>query len=134
MKGTYIIVIYLQENSKIEIGSLGKLDFIKGYYLYIGSAMGNKGSATLENRIKRHVSEANYKNLFWHVDYLLASKFCLITKIYLIPSIFRLECIISKEIHKASDNYIKNFGSSDCQCPSHLYYFTEFKGIEVCIN
>jgi len=134
MKGTYIIVIHLQENSKIIIGSLGKLDFIKGYYLYIGSAMGNKGSAKLENRIKRHVSESNNKNLFWHIDYLLVSKFCLITKIYLIPTIIRLECIISKEIFKASDNYIKNFGSSDCQCPSHLYYFTDFNGIKSCIN
>ena len=134
MRGTYIIVIHLQENSKIIIGSLGKLDFIKGYYLYIGSAMGKKGSATLENRIKRHVSEPNNKNLFWHVDYLLVSKFCLITKIYLIPTIIRLECIISKELYRSSDNYIKNFGSSDCQCPSHLYHFTEFNGIKGCIN
>ncbi|MBY9012063.1 MAG: GIY-YIG nuclease family protein [Candidatus Lokiarchaeota archaeon] len=134
MKGTYIIVIHLLENSKIKIGSLGILDFIKGYYLYIGSAMGNKGSTTLENRIKRHLSVSNNKNLFWHVDYLLASKFCLITEIYLISTIIRLECIISKEVYKASDNYIKNFGSSDCQCTSHLYYFKEFRGIKDCIN
>ena len=134
MKGTYIIVIHLQENNKTIIGSLGKLDLIKGYYLYIGSAMGNTGAATLENRIKRHVSEYNNKNLFWHIDYLLASNFCLITKIYLIPTIIRLECIISKELYKASDNYIKNFGSSDCDCPSHLYYFAEFNGIKGCIN
>lgn len=134
MKGTYIIVIHLQENSKIIIGSLGKLDFIKGYYLYIGSAMGNRSSVTLENRIKRHVSESSIKNLFWHIDYLLVSKHCLVTKIYLIPTIIRLECIISKELYKASDNYIKNFGSSDCQCPSHLYYFTEFNGIKGCIS
>jgi len=134
MKGTYILVINLQEKSKIIIGSLGKLDFAEGYYLYIGSAMGYKGSATLENRIKRHISESNAKNLFWHIDYLLASKFCLITKIYLIPTIIRLECIISKELYKASDKYIKNFGSSDCQCPSHLYYFAEFNGIKGCIS
>ena len=54
MKGTYILVIRLFEDSKIKIGSIGKLDFFKGYYLYLGSAMGNKGSTTLENRVKRH--------------------------------------------------------------------------------
>jgi Uri superfamily endonuclease len=134
MKGTYILVIRLLENSKILIGSLGIIDFIKGFYLYIGSAMGIKSSATLENRIKRHISESNSKNLFWHIDYLLASKICLLTRIYLIPTTIRLECIISKEIHKASDNYIKKFGSSDCRCPSHLYYFLEFDRIEGCFN
>ena len=30
MKGTYIIVIYLLENSKIKIGSLGEIDFVEG--------------------------------------------------------------------------------------------------------
>ncbi|NVM18164.1 MAG: GIY-YIG nuclease family protein [Candidatus Lokiarchaeota archaeon] len=134
MKGTYIIVIYLPENSKIKIGSLGILDFIKGYYLYIGSAMKNKGSTTLENRVRRHISSPEKKKLFWHIDYLLANKICVITHIYLIPSLNRMECILSKELFKATDKYIKNFGSSDCLCPSHLYYFTEFNGIESCIN
>jgi Uri superfamily endonuclease len=134
MKGTYILVIRVLENSEIVVGSLGKIDFIKGFYLYIGSAMGIKGSATLENRIKRHISESNNKNLFWHIDYLLASKICLLTRIFLIPTTIRLECIISKEIHKASDNFIKNFGSSDCRCLSHLYYYLEFEGLEGCFN
>jgi Uri superfamily endonuclease len=134
MKGTYIIVIHLLESSKIIIGSLGILDFIKGYYLYIGSAMGNKGSTTLENRVRRHISSPEKKKLFWHIDYLLVNKDCVITHIYLIPSLNRVECILSKELHKATDKYIKNFGSSDCQCPSHLYYFPEFNGIETCFN
>jgi Uri superfamily endonuclease len=134
MKGTYLIVIHLLENSKIKIGSLGELDFNLGHYLYIGSAMGNKGSATLENRVKRHSLSSEKKKLFWHIDYLLANNNCIITHIYLIPSLNRMECIISKDVYEASDNCIKNFGSSDCQCPSHLYYFAEFNGIEVCIN
>ena len=60
MKGTYILVIFLKENSKIEIGSLGKISFSKGYYLYVGSAMGNYGSATLINRVKRHKRMCGY--------------------------------------------------------------------------
>ena len=126
MRGTYIIVIYLLENSKIKIGSLGEIDFTKGYYLYIGSAMGNIGSTTLENRVKRHISKSKNKKIFWHIDYLLTNKKCVITRIYLIPSLNRLECIIAKEIAEISDNLVRDFGSSDCECSSHLYYFEEF--------
>ena len=129
MKGTYIIVIHLQENSKITIGSLGKLNFIKGFYLYFGSAMGDKGSTTLENRVKRHISKPKEKRIFWHIDYLLTNKKCVITHIYLIPSSIRLECIISNDISENSDNLINNFGSSDCECPSHLYYFQNFQDL-----
>lgn len=130
MKGTYILVIRLLEHSKIVIGSLGKLDFIEGFYLYIGSAMGNKGSTTLENRVKRHILSSEKKTLFWHIDYLLANKDCVITKIFLIPSLKRMECLISEEISKTSDNTVKGFGSSDCNCLGHLYYFQEFWDLE----
>ncbi len=123
MKGTYIITIYVLENSVINIGALGEIEFIKGYYLYTGSAMGNKGSTTLESRVKRHVSDSKDKKIFWHIDYLLANINCVITCLYLIPSLKRLECIIASDISQNSDHHIKNFGSSDCECLSHLYYF-----------
>jgi len=123
MKGTYIIAIYVLENSIIKIGALGEIEFLKGYYLYIGSAMGNKGSTTLENRVKRHVSNSKDKKIFWHIDYLLTNQNCVITRLYLIPSLKRLECIIANDISLISDQLIKNFGSSDCDCLSHLYYF-----------
>ncbi|MHA2290411.1 MAG: GIY-YIG nuclease family protein [Promethearchaeota archaeon] len=126
MKGTYIIVIRLLNDSKIKVGSLGRLDFLQGYYLYIGSAMGNKGSTTLENRVKRHILISNKKRTHWHIDYLLINKSSRITHIYLIPSLSRLECIISEEISRRSDNSVSNFGSSDCACLSHLYFFQEF--------
>jgi len=134
MKGSYIVVIYLPEEVRIQIGALGEIRFNEGHYLYIGSAMAKVGPNTLENRIKRHVSEGKNKKLFWHIDYLLADKISLVTMIYLVPTILRLECIISKGISEVSDNYIKDFGSSDCQCLSHLYYFTDFKGIKGFIN
>jgi len=46
MKGSYILVIFLSKDVKIEIGALGALSFSKGYYLHVGSAMGNVGSMT----------------------------------------------------------------------------------------
>lgn len=53
MKGCYCLIIKLSNNSKIKIGKkLGKLDFTKGHYVYVGSAMNS-----LESRIKRHLSD-----------------------------------------------------------------------------
>ena len=130
MKGTYILVILLPENSKIKIGSLGKISFPKGFYVYMGSAMGTFGSVTLINRVKRHLSESNDKKLHWHIDYLLDDPNSIIVKIYLIPSSQVLECIIAQEILGRADDYINNFGSSDCQCKSHLLYFKRFSNFD----
>jgi Uri superfamily endonuclease len=127
MKGSYILVIFISGINEITIGSLGNIIFDKGFYLYIGSAMGSYGSSTLENRVNRHISASKFKKTHWHIDYLLNSKRSSITQIYLIPSFVPLECIIAKEIKVLSDGKIENFGSSDCSCSSHLFYFQNFK-------
>lgn len=123
MKGSYILVIFLEKDINLIVGALGKITFNKGFYFYIGSAMGNYGSSTLLNRVKRHVSNESKKRIRWHIDYLLADNHSLIVKLYLIPSREPLECTIAKELSKKCDDFIKNFGSSDCLCQSHLYYF-----------
>lgn len=129
MAGSYILVIRLQEESKLQIGALGSKIFKKGYYLYVGSAMGKKGSTTLINRVKRHLSPPCEKSKHWHIDYLLENEYANIIQILLIPSINKIECIISSEIKKRSDGLIENFGSSDCTCSSHLYYFSNYYNI-----
>lgn len=88
--------------------------------------MGHSGSSTLVNRAKRHVSLSSSKKVHWHVDYLVDNANSLITRIYLIPLNQRFECEVAKEISIISDGSIKNFGSSDCSCDSHLFYFREF--------
>ncbi len=130
MKGTYILLIFLSNKTRIRIGSLGSLTFHKGYYLYVGSAMGSKSSTSLENRVKRHISESHRKKLFWHIDYFLASEMSVLIKIYLIPSLIRLECVLARDILSVCDNNIKCFGSSDCLCSSHLLYFKDFPEIK----
>ena len=127
MKGSYILVIFLPDKSRIYIGALGEVKFNKGFYFYIGSAMGDFGSSTLINRVKRHIQPSSVKKTHWHIDYLLNQKKSIITRIYLIPSIERLECKIAQDLIKFSDNFIKDFGSSDCNCQSHLFYSKEFK-------
>ena len=127
MKGSYILVIRIPEIIEITIGALGSILFDKGFYLYIGSAMGGYGSNTLENRVKRHISPSNNKKTHWHIDYLLNYEKSIITQLYLIPTLYRLECIIAKEIMDFSDDNIEDFGSSECKCNSHLFYFQQFK-------
>ncbi|MFX0105867.1 MAG: DUF123 domain-containing protein [Candidatus Hodarchaeota archaeon] len=134
MKGSYILVVFVKKNIELIIGALGKTTFNKGYYFYIGSAMGNSGATTLINRVKRHISSQNNKKVHWHIDYLLTNKNVVINYIYIIPSLQNLECLIANELLNISDGYIKKFGSSDCLCNSHLLYFKDFKSLEKLIQ
>lgn len=129
MKGTYFLVINLQRNTHLNIGAIGRISFREGFYIYIGSAMGEKGSTTLINRVKRHLGLNKKKKIHWHIDYLLDSENASIIKIFLIPSTERLECIFSKEIEELCEKIIPNFGSSDCNCKSHLFYFSKLNQI-----
>ena len=103
MKGSYILVICLHENIIIQIGSLGKILFSKGYYLYIGSALGNSGSSTLRNRVKRHFLSSMNKKTHWHIDYLLNNPFSNIFPLYLIPTDQNYEGKIANELITISD-------------------------------
>lgn len=114
MKGTYCLIIYLKKDSKIKIGKkLGYTDFKKGHYVYVGSAMNS-----LESRIRRHLSDE--KKLHWHVDYLL--KKSQITEVIYNESTKKIECKISQYLSTKACG-IADFGCSDCECESHLYYF-----------
>ncbi len=130
MKGTYILVVFIQKNIELNIGALGSIKFKKGFYFYIGSAMANSGSTTLINRVRRHISPSESKKIHWHIDYLLKSKYTFVYCLYLIPSFQNLECLIANELLNISDGYINKFGSSDCLCKSHLLYFKEFKPLK----
>ena len=118
--------IFIQDEIVIKIGALDDIFFEKGYYLYIGSAMGDSGSSTLINRLKRHVSPPSRKKVHWHIDYLLESEYAIIYKLWLIPSNQKLECVIAQELLTISDDHVAHFGASDCKCASHLMFFKDF--------
>lgn len=113
-KGSYIILGELKKDIHLKIGKLGNIFFKKGFYLYVGSAMNS-----LISRIKRHLRKN--KKLRWHIDYIIP--YFKNVKVLIINSKEKIECIISSEIEKICDGYIKGFGSSDCKCKSHLYFF-----------
>jgi len=118
-KGIYCLVVKLSKDTKIKIGELGKINFLKGFYLYSGSAMNG-----LMNRISRHRSKQ--KKLFWHIDYLLKSKYAKIIFAIPIKTDKRLECELNRTVSKLPDaTPIKSFGCSDCKCDTHLFYFKE---------
>jgi len=116
MNGAYVLVLKLNSNKKIRVGSLGFVEFKKGFYCYVGSAT---GKTKLENRCRRHLKKN--KKMRWHVDYL--RKKARIVKIYAFPGNKKEECSMAKLILKVADELIPKFGCSDCKCASHLFYF-----------
>ena len=116
--GTYVVLLRLQKIRSIKVGKLGGLDFLPGWYAYAGSAMGPGGLAA---RIGRHYRR-NKKN-HWHIDYLRPATrmegLCLVTD----P--LRREHLWAQRLGKAplTGEPISGFGSTDCSCAAHLYYF-----------
>lgn len=113
--GFYQLVVRLQEKRIIRVGRHGLFSFPAGYYVYTGSAM--RG---LESRIARHLRRK--KRMRWHVDYLLRYGRVIEVKRYCGDL---SECKLSREIEKlpGSRMVVRGFGSSDCRCSTHLFYF-----------
>ncbi len=65
-KGTYILIAFVPQMKRLEIGRLGVFDLVPGFYAYIGSAFGAGG---LRARICHHVESTAAPH--WHIDYLL---------------------------------------------------------------
>jgi Uri superfamily endonuclease len=112
MKGSYLLLIKLNKDFLISIGKLGKKRFSQGYYLYVGSALNN-----IEKRINRHLKKD--KKIHWHIDYFL--KYGKIIRAFYKENDISEECIIAKNLKK-SLYPIVDFGCSDCNCKSHLFY------------
>jgi len=114
--GIYHLIIYLPSDISIEIGKLGKYNFQAGYYVYTGSAM--RG---LEQRVARHLRSS--KRLHWHVDYLL--QYGQIVDVITHATKKRQECQFNRIVMSlpGCQILVKGFGSSDCNCISHLAFF-----------
>lgn len=119
-KGTYCLIICMKDDSTIKIGAKGRMFFKKGFYVYVGSALNY-----LNKRIERHISKNKKKH--WHADYLTLNKNAQIKEVVFTYSTKKIECDISDEISKKSNEYIELFGCSDCNCISHLYYFDSYE-------
>lgn len=112
--GDYMIVLQMEEDSTITVGSLGDIRFPKGYYVYVGSARKN-----LDQRIAHH--KALRKRRHWHMDYLRNA--CRFTGAIPIRTKEDLEHKLAETLSGITDWTIPGFGCTDCSCKSHLFGF-----------
>ncbi len=111
-RGSYLLILNLKREKKVNIGRLGKASFKKGFYVYVGSAMAN-----LSKRIERH--RRIEKEHHWHIDELRAA--AEFHSALPIRSSTRLECELAKALSRIATWSIPKFGSSDCFCETHLF-------------
>lgn len=113
-KGIYCLLMHLEKESNIKIRSK-KFNFPEGYYCYIGSALNN-----LKKRIERHKRKDKKKH--WHIDYFLEK--AKIIDVKTIKTEKKKECLFSSKLKNIkSQTIMKKFGSTDCNCETHLHYF-----------
>ncbi len=119
LPGTYAIIFTASRKRKLVIGKLGTLQFKPGYYVYVGSAFGPGG---LKARIGHHRKNSN--RLHWHIDYLRA--FLRPDEVWYTHDPTHREHQWSHVLARAEGASIPlpGFGSSDCRCKSHLYFFS----------
>jgi len=100
----------------VRVGSLGRIRFKRGYYTYVGSA--RRG---MRPRVARHLAKEKRKR--WHIDWLT-------TQPGVVPiavastTLTGLECKIVTVLSSRANRRVDGFGCSDCECESHLYYFS----------
>ncbi|MBE0556971.1 MAG: GIY-YIG nuclease family protein, partial [Proteobacteria bacterium] len=113
--GSYIILLHIPRDVTATVGSLGEVDFPAGYYLYVGTAR-----RALTKRLERHLRKRTTAH--WHIDYLkrYAEKCAAIP----IRSSTSLEHELARTVGAIADGCITSFGSSDCECPGHLFFFS----------
>jgi sugar fermentation stimulation protein A len=115
--GVYALVLRVREpGMRVRIGALGVLGFAPGYYCYVGSA--RRGLAA---RIARHLRRGG-KRTHWHIDYL-RRRTAVVGVVTWRTQSRGAECELSRAVAALADGFVPRFGSSDCPCPSHLYYF-----------
>lgn len=118
LTGTYILLLHLPEDTTIQVGRLGTVDFPAGWYTYVGSAFGPGG---LVGRIKHHLRPL--EKFHWHIDYLRHA--AEVREIWLSPDTERREQVwvdLMLEIPGATV-LVDGFGASDSLQETHLLYF-----------
>lgn len=111
-RGSYLLLLELGRDARIEVGGLGRLAFRRGWYVYVGSAMQH-----LSHRLARHLRRR--KRLHWHVDYLREAA----DRVVPVPirSSRREECDVARAVGELLEPGPRGFGCSDCSCPTHLF-------------
>ena len=116
-----MLIIENRADAEVEIGKIGRIEFKKGFYAYVGSALSG-----LERRIERHLrAVGKNKKLHWHIDYFLSCPTVEVKEVVFAETDARKECEIASKMNldRVLES-IKNFGCTDCSCKSHLFFST----------
>jgi Uri superfamily endonuclease len=116
--GTYALILSSSNKRQIAVGKLGTLQLKPGFYIYIGSAFGPGG---LKARIAHHCKRPARPR--WHLDYL-GSFLDLVEIWYTYDPVHREhQWAQTLSATKGATVPLAGFGSSDCRCKSHLFFF-----------
>ena len=116
-KGSYSLLIRLEEGCDKEVGALGKICFSEGFYVYNGSAFGTGGLKRVERHRRKSEGESG---CHWHIDYLLTSTETEVVEVFTEEGSDH-ECSLSQEMMEKF-GFVDDFGCSDCGCSSHFFY------------
>ncbi|NJN83374.1 MAG: DUF123 domain-containing protein [Caldilineaceae bacterium] len=154
--GAYILLIAIESTFAATIGRLSQgrlLTFPAGAYLYVGSAMGLRGSATLGWRLLRHASRAAgqpaqpiredlrqtliehsmvaaettspaTKRLRWHIDFLLDRREAKLTHVFALRCNQRREDELAQLLAAESDSQPFLPGFGASDAPGASHLFT----------
>jgi len=124
--GTYVMILSLRTSRFIQVGKLGAFNFRAGYYGYVGSALGPGG---LIARLKHHVKKKDTPH--WHIDYLTTRS--ALKEIWFSHLDVRREHFWATVMEKmpGASIPVRGFGSTDCRCTAHLFYFLKSPRIRV---
>ncbi|UIO98809.1 GIY-YIG nuclease family protein [Halobaculum sp. CBA1158] len=113
--GTYTLLFAVPESIEVRVGALGTREFPAGGYAYTGSALGSGGFSRIDRH--RRVAAGEHDVRHWHVDYLGGHPGVSLAGVERVGDGVDAECRIARTL---SAGPIDGFGSSDCDCQSHL--------------
>jgi Uri superfamily endonuclease len=126
--GVYLLRLAVQETLSLALGRFLRgrpLTFPAGDYVYVGSALAERGATALASRLLRHATRSGglpphlirqkmgctfaavglgepdrkspaEKRCFWHIDYLLDHPAVELTQLYIVRTELRLEPVVAQ--------------------------------------
>jgi Uri superfamily endonuclease len=116
--GTYALLLGVERHARVRIGALGEMDLEPGALVYVGSA---RGSGGLRARLGHHCRTSTRPH--WHLDYLHAETAILGAWVSTSPDLLEHRWASAVGAMRGAAIPAADFGSSDCACPAHLFWF-----------
>ena len=116
--GTYALLLCSSSDAEIGVGRLGKMRLQSGFYVYVGSGFGPGG---VRARVNHHLHYSSRPH--WHIDYLRPR--ANVEEVWLCHDRKRREHLWARVLSSVPGIMVPmaGFGSSDCSCPAHLFFF-----------